>query len=229
MSKRRVADEPAPAPEGLADSGDVRVRLQRGWQLWAKRAFDCGVALGGILLLSPVFLVCGLLIWVSEGRPILFRQERPGRLGKPFVLYKFTTMSQERDFAGNLLSDALRLTYFGRILRSLSLDELPQLWNILCGDMSLVGPRPLLPQYLPRYTVHQRRRHEVLPGITGWAQVNGRNALSWEEKFKLDVWYVDHWSLWLDLRILFVTVFKVLHREGIAQAGQATMPEFMGK
>lgn len=159
---------------------------------------------------------------------MLFRQMRPGLHGEPFTLYKFRTMTDARDADGNLLPDAQRLTRFGRFLRSTSLDELPELWNVLKGDMSLVGPRPLLMQYLERYTPEQKRRHEVRPGITGWAQVNGRNAITWEEKFALDVWYVDNQSLWLDLRILMLTVWKVLRREAISQAGNATMTEFMG-
>jgi len=162
------------------------------------------------------------------GRPVLFKQMRPGLNGKPFYMYKFRTMTYERDEQGTLLSDELRLTGLGRFLRSTSLDELPELFNILKGDMSLVGPRPLLMQYLDRYTPEQARRHEVKPGITGWAQVNGRNAISWEEKFALDVWYVDNCSLWLDMKILLMTLVKVFKREGISAAGEATMPEFMG-
>jgi lipopolysaccharide/colanic/teichoic acid biosynthesis glycosyltransferase len=162
------------------------------------------------------------------GKPILFRQERIGAKGKPFTILKFRTMTMKRDNDGHLLPDALRLTRFGRFLRGSSLDELPELLNVLKGDMSLVGPRPLLMQYLDRYTPEQARRHEVKPGITGWAQVHGRNALTWEEKFTLDVWYVDHCSLSLDLRILLLTLWKVLKREGISQEGSATMTEFMG-
>jgi lipopolysaccharide/colanic/teichoic acid biosynthesis glycosyltransferase len=162
------------------------------------------------------------------GTPFLFRQKRPGYLGKPFWVYKFRTMIDTRDTHGNLLPDAERLTGLGHFLRSTSLDELPEMFNVLRGEMSWVGPRPLLMQYLERYSVEQARRHEVLPGITGWAQINGRNALTWEEKFKLDVWYVDHWSFWLDIKILFLSVIKVLRREGINQPGQATSEEFMG-
>jgi lipopolysaccharide/colanic/teichoic acid biosynthesis glycosyltransferase len=162
------------------------------------------------------------------GSPVLFRQVRPGLGGKPFVMYKFRTMTEERDEQGNLFPDEKRLTPFGAFLRAWSLDELPELFNVLKGDMSLVGPRPLLMQYLDRYTPEQFRRHEVKPGITGWAQVNGRNALSWEEKFKLDVWYVDNWTIWLDLKILWLTLVKVLRREGISAHGHATMPEFKG-
>jgi len=160
------------------------------------------------------------------GRPVLFRQVRPGLHGKPFMMYKFRTMTEERDAEGRLLPDEKRLTSFGAWLRSWSLDELPELFNVLKGDMSLVGPRPLLMEYLDRYTPEQFRRHEVKPGITGWAQINGRNAISWEEKFKLDVWYVDNWSLWLDMKIIALTFWKVIKREGINQPGHATMEEF---
>lgn len=185
-----------------------------------------GIAL---ILLSPVLAVIALLVRIKLGSPVLFRQQRPGLHGKPFTLLKFRTMTDARDADGNLLPDEQRLTSFGQFLRRTSLDELPELFNVLKGDMSLVGPRPLLMQYLERYTPEQMRRHEVKPGITGWAQVNGRNALSWEEKFALDVWYVDHLSLWLDLKIIVLTVWKVLRREGISQDGFATMPEFMGR
>jgi sugar transferase EpsL len=162
------------------------------------------------------------------GRPVLFRQRRPGRFQKPFELLKFRTMAESRDSDGKLLPDADRLTRVGRLLRATSVDELPQLWNVLCGNMSLVGPRPLLMKYLDRYTPEQVRRHDVLPGITGWAQINGRNAIGWEEKFSMDTWYVDHWSLWLDVKILCGTVLRVLRREGISNQDCSTMPEFMG-
>ena len=162
------------------------------------------------------------------GVPVLFRQQRPGLGGRPFWLLKFRTMTDACDACGNLLPDAARLTSFGLFLRATSLDELPELFNVLKGDMSLVGPRPLLMQYLERYTPEQARRHEVRPGITGWAQVNGRNAITWEEKFRLDVWYVDNWSLWLDIKIIAMTIWKILKREGISQPGEATMTEFMG-
>ncbi len=195
---------------------------------WSKRVFDVCVATLGLVLLSPLLAILALLVWVFQGRPILFRQQRPGYKGRPFIIYKFRTMNDRRDANGNLLPDAERLTPFGRFLRSTSLDDLPQLINVLRGEMSLVGPRPLLMQYLERYSPEQMRRHDVLPGITGWAQVNGRNALSWEEKFRLDVWYVDHWSFWLDMRILFMTLWKVLKREGISQPGHVTMEEFKG-
>lgn len=193
-----------------------------------KRLFDLVVSVLLLILLSPLLIFIALLVWVVHGSPIIFRQQRPGYLGKPFVCYKFRTMSDRRDENGNLLPDEQRLTPLGKFLRSTSLDELPELFNVLRGEMSLVGPRPLLMQYLERYTPEQARRHEVLPGITGWAQVNGRNVLSWEEKFRLDVWYVDHWSFWLDLKILALTLIKVLRREGISSEGYATAPEFMG-
>lgn len=193
-----------------------------------KRLFDILISLGLIIVLSPLFLVLLGAVYWKMGRPVIFTQPRPGLNGRPFKMYKFRTMTEERDSEGNLLPDEERLTPLGRFLRETSLDELPELFNVLKGDMSLVGPRPLLMQYLERYTPHQARRHEVKPGITGWAQVNGRNAISWEEKFDLDVWYVDNWSLWLDIRILFLTLVKVLKREGISADGWATMPEFTG-
>jgi len=180
-----------------------------------------------LLFLAPFLLALAFLVRLKLGAPVLFRQQRPGLHGKPFTLYKFRTMTDARDAQGALLPDAQRLTPFGRFLRSTSLDELPEFFNVLKGDMSLVGPRPLLMQYLDRYTPEQARRHEVRPGISGWAQVNGRNALTWEEKFALDVWYVDHVSLWLDLKIIALTVWKLLTREGITHPGEATMAEFM--
>jgi sugar transferase EpsL len=193
-----------------------------------KRLFDILISLGLIIVLSPLFLVLLGAVYWKMGRPVIFTQPRPGLNGRPFKMYKFRTMTDEKDNAGKLLPDEKRITPLGRFLRETSLDELPELFNVLKGDMSLVGPRPLLMQYLGRYTPHQARRHEVKPGITGWAQVNGRNAISWEEKFDLDVWYVDNWSLWLDIRILFLTLVKVLKREGISADGWATMPEFTG-
>lgn len=193
-----------------------------------KRLFDLFFAALGVVILSPVLLLIALLVRIYHGSPVLFTQQRPGFKGRPFFIYKFRTMTDARDAEGRLLPDAQRLTRLGRFLRAASLDELPELFNVLRGEMSLVGPRPLLMQYLDRYTPEQARRHEVLPGITGWAQVNGRNALSWEDKFRLDVWYVDHWSLWLDVKILLLTVWKVLKREGISQPGHATAEEFMG-
>lgn len=193
-----------------------------------KRLFDLLFTIPGLIVVSPILGLISLLIRFKLGSPILFRQQRPGFYGKPFFCYKFRTMTNSRDGDGNLLPDSERLNGFGRFLRSTSLDELPELFNVLKGDMSLVGPRPLLMQYLERYTPEQMRRHEVKPGITGWAQVNGRNALTWEEKFKLDVWYVDNWSLWLDLKIIAMTIWKILKREGINQPGHATVEYFRG-
>lgn len=203
-------------------------RLNGWYRRRGKRLFDVGVAVCAVILLTPVFIVIGLLVRLGLGAPVLFRQQRPGRGGKPFVLLKFRTMTEARDRGHTPLGDAQRLTRLGRFLRSTSLDELPELFNVLRGDMSLVGPRPLLMEYLPRYTPEQMRRHDVLPGITGWAQVNGRNAISWGEKFALDIWYVDHLSFWVDLEILALTPWEVLKREGISQPGQATAEEFMG-
>lgn len=193
-----------------------------------KRLFDLVLVVPGLIVMLPVFALVALVILVLEGPPVLFRQERPGYRARIIRLIKFRTMREHRDPEGQLLPDEYRLSALGRFLRSTSLDEWPELINVLKGEMSLVGPRPLLVQYLPRYTPEQARRHAVLPGITGWAQINGRNALSWEEKFRLDVWYVDHWSLRLDLKILFLTFWKVLIREGINPPGQATTEEFMG-
>jgi lipopolysaccharide/colanic/teichoic acid biosynthesis glycosyltransferase len=194
----------------------------------SKRLFDLSVSFFGLIVLFPFLLVIAAAVYLVLGRPVLFRQQRPGYKGRPFITYKFRSMTDRRGPDGKLLPDAERLTPFGRWLRSTSLDDLPQIWNILRGEMSLVGPRPLLMQYLERYTPEQARRHDVLPGITGWAQVNGRNALDWEEKFRLDVWYVDHWSFRLDLEILWKTARIVLRREGISQPGQATAEEFQG-
>lgn len=193
-----------------------------------KRLFDIVLSVLLLVLLSPLMLVVALLVLLLIGTPIFFRQERPGLHGRPFTLTKFRTMTDATGPDGERLSDAERLTSFGKFLRASSLDELPELWNVAVGDMSLVGPRPLLMQYLPLYSAEQRRRHDVRPGITGWAQINGRNALTWPEKFALDVWYVDHLSLWLDLKILFLTVRQVLVRDGISAAGEATMPPFLG-
>lgn len=198
--------------------------LSRGF----KRGLDVVVSAFGLALISPVLVCVGVLVWLQIGRPILFRQQRPGYKGVPFFTLKFRSMTDGCDGQGRLLPDGERITRLGALLRRASLDELPQLWNVLRGDMSLVGPRPLLMRYLDRYTPEQARRHSVLPGITGWTQVNGRNDLPWEQKLALDVWYVDNWSLSLDLRILGVTVWKVLKGEGIAAEGSATMPEFMG-
>jgi len=193
-----------------------------------KRLFDIMVSASLLFLLAPVLLVTALLVRRWLGAPVLFTQIRPGLYGQPFKMVKFRTMTDARDATGNLLPDAERLTRFGRFLRSSSLDELPELFNVLKGEMSLVGPRPLLMEYLPLYSDTQRRRHEVRPGITGWAQVNGRNTVGWDERFRLDVWYVDHRSLWLDLRIMWMTVKKVLVREGISAKGEATMSKFTG-
>lgn len=193
-----------------------------------KRIFDFLVALGATMLLSPVLIVVAWQIRRKLGSPVLFKQVRPGLHGQPFKMIKFRTMRDALDAQGNPLPDSERMTPFGNFLRSASLDELPELWNVLKGEMSLVGPRPLLMEYLPLYSPEQARRHEVRPGVTGWAQVNGRNALSWDEKFRLDVWYVDHQSLWLDLKILLLTVKKVFVREGISAVGEATMPRFTG-
>lgn len=193
-----------------------------------KRVFDFVVSAIGLLLLAVPLALLAWQVRRKLGSPVLFTQVRPGLHGKPFRMVKFRTMTDARDARGALLPDAQRLTPFGRFLRASSLDELPELWNVLRGEMSLVGPRPLLMEYLPLYSPEQGRRHEVRPGITGWAQVNGRNAISWADKFALDVWYVDHRSLWLDVRILWMTVRKVLVRDGISAAGEATMPAFTG-
>lgn len=193
-----------------------------------KRLLDIICALAGLILLAPVVAGVALLVRWRLGSPVLFTQQRPGRGAKPFRMIKFRTMRNAVGSDGVPLSDAERLTAFGGFLRSTSLDELPGLWNVLKGDMSLVGPRPLLMEYLPRYNAEQARRHEVRPGLTGWAQVNGRNALSWEEKFALDVWYVDNRSMMLDLRIIGLTVLKVVRRDGISADGEATMPLFTG-
>ncbi len=194
-----------------------------------KRSFDLVCSLSLLFITFPIIGVCALLVRRKLGTPVLFKQERPGLHGKPFHIYKFRTMTDERDGQGELLPDDVRLTRFGRLLRKLSLDELPQLFNVAKGDISLVGPRPLLMEYLPRYTPRQARRHEVKPGITGWAQVNGRNAISWEEKFELDVWYIENRSFWLDLKILWLTFFKVVRSEGVSKEGHATMTKFMGQ
>lgn len=205
------------------DVNGAKVQNSMKWVL------DKLVSAIALLLFSPLLLIIAIAIYVCMGSPIIFRQPRPGKDGCIFTFYKFRTMTDELDKDGSLRPDEQRLTTLGRFLRRTSLDELPQLWNVLKGDMSFVGPRPLLVQYLDRYTLEQARRHKVKPGITGWTQVNGRNALSWEEKFKLDVWYVEHWSLWLDLQILFLTIGKVLQQEGISQQGYATSEEFKGQ
>ena len=193
-----------------------------------KRLLDIVASSLGLVILAPVFIATAILVRVKLGSPILFRQIRPGLHGQPFKMMKFRTMTDERNNQGELLPDAQRLTAFGKFLRSSSLDELPELLNVLKGDMSLVGPRPLLMEYLPLYSAEQSRRHHVKPGITGWAQINGRNAISWEQKFALDVWYVDNQSVLLDIKILCLTVWKVFKREGISAAGEATMSKFTG-
>lgn len=193
-----------------------------------KRLFDIVLATTVLVLTLPLFLFGVVVVYAAMGRPIFFRQQRPGLHGRPFVLYKFRTMRDARDAAGRELPDAERLTRWGLLLRRTSIDELPQLINVLKGEMSIVGPRPLLMEYLPLYSPEQMRRHDVRPGITGWAQINGRNAVNWDDRFRLDVWYVDHRSIWLDLRILALTAKKVVVREGISAAGEATMAKFTG-
>jgi sugar transferase EpsL len=193
-----------------------------------KRFFDLLVTTLGLIVILPLMALISLMVWVFLGAPILFRQPRPGYKGRLFITYKFRTMTNRSGPDGKLLPDSERLPPFGRFLRSTSLDDLPQLFNVLRGEMSLVGPRPLLIQYLERYTPEQMHRHDMLPGITGWAQINGRNALDWDEKFRLDVWYVEHWSFWLDIKILFLTPWKVFKREGISQPGHVTAEEFKG-
>lgn len=195
---------------------------------YVKRFFDIVSSLLAIIVLSPLLLIVSILVRIKLGSPVLFKQERPGKNEKIFTLMKFRTMTDERDENGELLPDEVRLTKFGKFLRSTSIDELPELFNILKGDMSVIGPRPLLVQYLPRYNVNQHRRHEVRPGLSGWAQVNGRNAISWQEKFNLDVEYVDNYSLFMDIKILFMTVINVFKRDGISSETSATMEEFMG-
>ncbi|CAN5909935.1 sugar transferase [soil metagenome] len=201
---------------------------QAGLALLAKKGLDRAVALGLLVATAPLLGAAALAVRATMGSPVFFRQERPGLGGTSFRIVKMRTMSSARDAVGRLLPDAERLTSLGRFLRSSSIDELPQLWNVLRGDLSLVGPRPLLMQYLPLYSREQARRHDVLPGITGWAQIHGRNALGWEDKFALDVWYVDHWSVLLDLKILARTLGSVLAREGIASEGHVSMPNFQG-
>jgi len=193
-----------------------------------KGIIDKVIALAAIILLMPLYLIVYILTYFKLGSPVLFKQQRPGKDGKLFTMYKFRTMLNTQDKHGNMLSDEKRLTAFGKFLRSTSLDELPELFNVIKGDMSLVGPRPLLPEYLELYTPEQARRHKVKPGITGWAQVNGRNAISWEKKFELDVWYVDNWSIWLDIKIILLTLKKVFVREGITSSNNVTMEKFQG-
>jgi sugar transferase EpsL len=197
-------------------------------QVFVKRLLDIILSASGLVLLSPLLVILAVAIRFKIGSPVLFRQQRPGLGGKGFVTYKFRTMTNQCDAAGQLLPDEQRLPAFGRFLRSTSLDELPELFNVLKGDMSIVGPRPLMMKYLGRYTPEQARRHEVKPGITGWAQINGRNAIPWEERLKLDVWYVDNWNVWLDLRIILQSIWMMITRQGITQEGRATVDEFMG-
>jgi sugar transferase EpsL len=194
----------------------------------SKRIFDLVIATLGLIILSPIILLTAVFVRIFLGTPILFRQTRPGYKAKPFTVYKFRTMTDARDAQGNPLPDELRLTRFGQFLRASSIDELPELFSILRGEMSFIGPRPLLMEYLPLYSAEQMRRHDVYPGLTGWAQVNGRNAVDWQTRFALDVWYVDHWSFWLDIKIVFMSLWKVIKREGISQPGQATMDYFKG-
>ena len=196
---------------------------------FSKRLFDLTFALIALVILSPIILVTAILVRIFIGTPILFKQQRPGYKGHPFFIYKFRSMTNRFARDGSLLPDAERLTRFGRLLRSLSLDELPELFNIVRGEMSFVGPRPLLIEYLPLYSPEQARRHDVVPGLTGWAQVNGRNAVDWPTRFNMDVWYVDNWSFWLDLRIIFLTLWKVITRDGINQKGQSTVEHFKGE
>ncbi len=198
------------------------------YSAWGKRAFDLAVGSLMLLLLLPVIIFVSILVAVFLGRPVFFRQQRPGKSGRLFEMIKFRSMTNAKGADGNLLPDDQRLTRFGAFLRASSIDEFPELWNVMKGEMSLVGPRPLLIQYLDRYSDEQFRRHEVAPGVTGWAQINGRNSISWDEKFSLDLWYVDHYSLWVDVKILFLTVVNVLRRSGISADGHATMPEFSG-
>ena len=198
------------------------------WHDYVKRLFELIFSLLLLLLLSPLLFLLAILVCADLGRPALFRQQRPGLHGRPFTFYKFRTMNDRTDEKGALLPDDARLTALGRCLRKTSLDELPQLFNVIRGDMSLIGPRPLLMEYLPLYTDEQQRRHEVRPGITGWAQVNGRNAITWEEKFRLDVWYVDNRALWLDVKIILLTMIRIVMRDGINQRGMATAEKFRG-
>lgn len=195
----------------------------------SKRLFDLIVTLVGMVIALPLMVIIGLLIWIIDGAPIIFCQQRPGYLGRRFSIYKFRTMSNHRDEEGKLLPDSQRVSRLGRFLRNYSLDELPELFVVLAGKMSLVGPRPMLLEFLIRYTPEQSRRHDVFPGITGWAQINGRNILNWNDKLAYDLWYVDHWSLWLDIKILFLTVWKVIKREGIDPPGHDTWADFIYK
>jgi sugar transferase EpsL len=207
---------------------DLHMRHRGAGRLWLKKLVDYTIASLLLIVLSPLIGSIALLLWATLGRPLLFRQTRCGLYGRPFQIIKFRTMTDKQDSFGHALPDEMRLTPVGRFLRATSLDELPELWNVLRGELSLVGPRPFLARYLERYSPEQARRHEVMPGITGWAQINGRNDLPWETKFALDVWYVDNWSLGLDFRILVKTFWQVLKRDGISRSGHATAPEFIG-
>lgn len=207
----------------------ARLKNQTSWVRWSKRVLDLALTVPALLLMAPLFLLVVLAVWLKMGAPVFFGQWRPGFHGIPFRLLKFRTMTDGRDAQGNLLPDAERLTLFGSFLRKSTLDELPELINVLRGEMSLVGPRPLLMEYYELYTCDQRRRHEMPPGMAGPVLAGGRNALTWEEKFALDVWYVDNWSLWLDFKVLLLTAWKVLKREGVSAEGYATMPKFTGK
>jgi sugar transferase EpsL len=222
-SRQRPAARTGPGESGGSAQVDVRI-----YGTFIKRPLDAGIALVASIVLLPLLLVVAVLVRVRLGGPVLFRQIRPGLYGEPFELLKFRSMTDERGPDGQLLPDERRLTSFGRFLRATSLDELPELWNVLRGEMSIVGPRPLLMEYLPLYSPREQRRHEARPGITGWAQVNGRNAISWSRKFDLDVWYVDHCSLWLDVRIMLLTVWRVVRRESIGPADAEVMPKFTG-
>jgi lipopolysaccharide/colanic/teichoic acid biosynthesis glycosyltransferase len=202
--------------------------LRTFYSKYGKRWFDLALTLPGVIVISPVLIIIALLVRMRMGSPVLFRQQRPGMNGELFSIYKFRTMTDERYDNGTLLPNELRLTRFGNFLRKASLDEFPELWNVLKGEMSLVGPRPLRVEYLPLYSPEQRRRHDIKPGITGWAQVQGRNAISWDEKFKLDVWYVDNVSFWMDVKILLMTFIKVFKREGVNQSENCTMEPFKG-
>ncbi|MBI5989762.1 sugar transferase [Clostridium perfringens] len=202
--------------------------MDKSIQYFIKRTFDIIASLGGLIVFSPIILVVAILVRINLGSPILFTQDRVGKDNKIFKMMKFRSMKDAKDKNGNLLPDSERLTKFGKILRSTSLDELPELINVLKGDMSLIGPRPLLVEYLPLYSEEQKRRHDVLPGLTGWAQINGRNSISWGEKFNLDVYYVNNWSLGLDLKIFFLTFYKLFNRDGINQDGEATVEDFNG-
>lgn len=199
------------------------------YRKFGKRTLDLILVIPGLIITFPLLIIISTLVCLKMDKPVLFRQTRPGRNGRPFTLYKFRTMLDTRDENNELLPAEYRVTKFGKFLRNYSLDELPGLWNVLKGDMSFVGPRPLLMEYLDRYTSEQARRHEVKPGVTGWAQVNGRNAITWEEKFAFDIWYVDHYSFFVDIKIIFKTFLKVLKREGISPDGKEIMPEFKGK